>query len=69
MSQPPPAQTNRLRKIADMIRFVRRTSAEAGLLKVPGDDISYNDTLIVRARRLFFELFLINLSFPLRLVH
>ena len=68
VSQPPPTQTNRLKKIADMIRFVRRTSAEAGLLKVPGDDISYNDTFIVSVRRLFFELFLINRSFLLRLV-
>ena len=66
--QPPPTQTNRLKKIADMIRFVRRTSAEAGLLKVPGDDISYNDTFIVSVRRLFFELFLVNSSFLLRLV-
>lgn len=36
VSQPPPPQTNRLRKIANMIKFVRRTSAEAGLLKDPG---------------------------------
>ena len=68
VSQPPPTQTNRLIKIADMIRFVKRTSAEAGLLKVPGGDFSYNDTFIVSVRRLFFELFLINRSFLLRLV-
>ena len=69
-SQPPQAQTNRFRKVANMIRFVRRTSAEVYLLKVPDDHISYNDTFIVSVRRLFFELFLINCncSFLLRLV-
>jgi len=69
VSKPPPAETGRLRKIANMVRFVRRSSIATGRLKVPSDDISYNDTFIVSVRKLFFELFLINRSFLFRLVH
>ena len=66
VSQPPPAKTGRLRKIANMVRLIRRSSIAAGLLKVSSDDNSYNDTFIVSVRRLFFELFLASLL--LRLV-
>ena len=59
MSQPPPKKTGRLRKIGNMVRFVKRSSIAAGL-KVPGDDICYNDTFIVSVIKLFIELYLIN---------
>ena len=53
VSQPIQRETGRLRKIADMVRFVRRSSATAHLRKVrtPSDEISYDDAFLVSMRR------------------
>ena len=50
LSQSVQGETGRLRKIADMVRFVRRSSIAAHRLKVPRNEISYNDTFMVSMR-------------------